>query len=108
MNKTIEKMIADYEIGDLLRLVDELNARVESKRQETRILIWRVIDRGVCYGNFAEHDYLKALDCLKDTGTKRWSQLANEQRKNRDDTDELALCIVAEFYPESDAREYLK
>lgn len=107
MNKTIENMIADYDVGDLHTLISELQERVTEKEKEDLILVWRVIDGDLCYGNFTEVDYPKAVDCLKEIAIERWNEQKDDTRKGRRHVVDLELRIRAEFMPESDAKEYL-
>lgn len=108
MNQTIANVIADYEIGQLRQLISELEGKVASKEEEPKTIVWRVVDRYSCFGNFSEPDYLKAVDCLKETAAQRWEEQKDMPRKNRSDVSDLTLHIEAEFMPESDAKEYLK
>lgn len=108
MNSTIAKLISGYELSDLQRLISELEDRVTQKKSEAKVLVWRVVDRRMCYGNFPDADYLKAIDRLKETAIERWTQQSGEKRVNRSGVTDLELHIQAEFFPESDAQEYLK
>lgn len=108
MNQTIAKMIADYEISDLRQLISEIQEKVADKEKEEKVIVWRVVDRYMCYGNFKEDDYLKAVDCLKERATKCWEEQKDELRKKSTDVTDLTLYVQAEFMPESDAQEYLK
>lgn len=74
---------------------------IEAKNEEEKKIIWRVCAGRMCYGNFRTEDYLKALDCVVETGKEEW---------NPNDLDNpcLNIEVVAERVPASEYESYFQ
>ena len=72
---------------------------LDAKRREEKKIVWRVCSGRICYGNFRTEDYLKALDCVVETGKEEWDPA---------DLDNpcLKIEIVAERVPASEYESY--
>lgn len=61
---TISEQLKDYDLEQLRSLRDHVLERINSKMEEEKKTVWRVVDRWTCWGNFHEGEYLLAVECL--------------------------------------------
>ncbi|ECG7135625.1 hypothetical protein E6W93_22540 [Salmonella enterica subsp. enterica serovar Uppsala] len=108
MNKVIADIISDYGTDHLRDLISELEEKIQYKKNEEKILIWRVTDRYLCRGNFPASDYLEAVDCLAKYARKSWAECNKEVITYDNLPGSLTVAIEAEFIPKSEISEYLK
>lgn len=95
--------ITDYLSGldesQLKFCYEKAGKMLEAKRREEKKIVWRVFSGGICYGNFRTEDYLKALDCVVETGKEEWDPTDL-------DNPSLKIEIVAERVPASEYESY--
>jgi len=74
---------------------------LEAKQNEKKKIVWRVCAGRMCYGSFRTEDYLKALDCVVETGKEEWDPT---------DLDNpcLNIEVIAERVPESEYESYFQ
>lgn len=60
LRESIKKLDAE-QLHSLLAFVEQ---NISAKEEEAKRTVWRVVNRGVCYGNFREEQYLQAAECL--------------------------------------------
>ena len=77
-----------------------LEGLIEAKTHEKKVKIWRVEDSILCHGNFADSDYLEAVNCL--------ALQAEKVELEDGDDDERSLEIKRLYVIESEAADYLE
>ena len=68
------------QLRSLREFVGDLIARKES---ETRRTVWRVCSDGICYGNFREEEYLKAVAFLAEKAAEIDADPTSDRRDRR-------------------------
>ncbi|MCX9039822.1 hypothetical protein NLN82_27925 [Citrobacter portucalensis] len=63
---TISEQLKEYDLDQLRSLRDNVVELINSKQEEEKKTVWRVVDRYLCWGNFREDEYLLAVACLAD------------------------------------------
>lgn len=82
-------------LDQLRYAVKRANQLIAAKKGEKKVVIWRVCERSLCHKEFAEGDYLLAVDFLAET--------AREMERTGAELDEKELGLIAEVLPESEA-----
>lgn len=100
----IKELYAGCDKQQLLHAREEINELIQQKNDEEKRLVWRVLDKWLCVGNFAEDEYLKAVECL----VQRANELMDEKNANPNMTrQEMHLEIVSQLVPESEYSDYV-
>lgn len=89
--------IKDLDLDQLIDFRSVLSDAISRKQDEKKLTVWRVISRGMCYGNFRHDEYMKAVECL-----------AKQAEKFFNDGDEfyMNIEIFAEKLPESEYEDW--
>lgn len=80
---TISEQLNGYDLCQLRSLRDNVTERINSKLEEEKKTVWRVIDRWTCWGNFREDEYLLAVACLANKA-KELDADADSDRQDRE------------------------
>lgn len=56
--------ITELDVEQLHSLLGFVEEKIAAKSQETKRTVWRVVNRGMCYGNFREEQYVQAAEFL--------------------------------------------
>lgn len=96
---TISEQIKGYDLDQLRALRDNVLELINSKLEEEKKTIWRVVDRWRCWGNFREDEYLLAVVCLANKAKELDANPASD-RKDRE------LQIVGERVVASEYEDY--
>ena len=100
----IRELYADSDKEQLMHAGYEIDELIQQKNDEEKKLVWRVLDKWFCVGNFAEDEYLQAVECL----VKRANKLAEEKKVNANLTrQEMHLEIISQLVPDSEYSEYV-
>ncbi len=92
-NEYLKKMNLDQ----LHFAVERAKQLIAEKQGEKKVVLWRVCERSLCHKEFAEGDYLLAVDFLAET--------AREMERTGADLCEKELGLICEMMPESEAAE---
>lgn len=61
---SINEYLSNLNLDQLLYARDRADRLIKEKREEEKMLVWRVENSYSCRGNFAESDYLAAVELL--------------------------------------------
>ncbi|HHR6445334.1 TPA: hypothetical protein ACS773_002117 [Providencia alcalifaciens] len=89
--------IKDLDLDQLVDFRSVISDAISRKQDEKKLTVWRVISRGLCYGNFRHDEYMKAVACL----AKQAEEFFNDGAEY-----EMSMEIVAEKIPESEYEDW--
>ena len=91
--------IKDLDLDQLINFRNVISDAIERKQDEKKLIVWRVISRRLCFGNFRHDEYMKAVE-----------KLAAQAKEFLDAGDEYSMNIeiVAEKVPESEYEEWFE
>lgn len=100
----IKELYGNSDKNQLLYAREQLDELIKLKEDQEKKLIWRVADKWMCLGNFAEDDYLLAVECL----VKNAKELAEEKKTNPNLTrQEMHIEIYSQLVPLSEYKDYI-
>lgn len=95
------EMIEGYDVEQLRNLRDIISEKICNKEKEEKKIVWRVVNRGICYGNFREEQYVKAAEFLLEHA-KETDAESSSGRLDRH------LELISERVPQSEYEDWFK
>ncbi len=88
--------IRAFELDQLRSLREFVGDLIARKEDEPRRTVWRVCSDGICFGNFRENEYLKAVAFLAEKAAEIDADPTSDRRDRRMEI--LSLRVIESEY----------
>lgn len=75
--------IRAFDLDQLRALREFVGDLISKKESESRRTVWRVCSDGICFGNFREDEYLKAVEFLMEKAIEIDADPTSDRRDRR-------------------------